>query len=60
MSLCDWTWRNGGRGKVLQVVYMFPWSEWPVGSQEVPAGVGGWDEMKTSSFQRELVLGIRH
>lgn len=48
MRPVDWTCRNGGRGEdlqlaffLLQLAYMLPWSEWPLGSQGVPAEAGG-------------------
>lgn len=38
MQLRGWTWRNEGRGKVLQSTYLLPWQAWPVRSQRVSAG----------------------
>lgn len=39
-----WRWRNLGRGKDLQLVYLLRWPERPVVSQGVPAEVGNWDK----------------
>lgn len=36
----DWTWRNGQRDEDLQLAYLLPCSEMPVGSHGVPCGVG--------------------
>lgn len=33
MKLDDWILRRGGVGEYLQLAYLFPLSEWPVGSQ---------------------------
>lgn len=56
MKLRHWTWRRYERGKDLQLVYLVPWSVWPVGSQEVPVGVGAW--RKAFGRQNEVMKGI--
>lgn len=39
----NWILRNGEeRGDDLQFCYLLPWSERPVGSQEMPAGFVSW------------------
>lgn len=35
----DWTWRNGRKGKDLQLTTLLPWMDWPVVSQGICAGV---------------------
>lgn len=40
MQLRDWTWRDEGRGEVLQFTYLLPWQARPVRSQRVSAGAG--------------------
>lgn len=35
-----WTWRNEGKSEYMQLSYLLPWSEWPVGSQGVLTGIG--------------------
>lgn len=36
----DWIWRDRGRGEDLQLVFLLPLTEWPVGFQRMPAGLG--------------------
>lgn len=40
----DWTWSNRGRAEDLQLAYLFPWREFPVGSEEVPGRVLTWNK----------------
>lgn len=40
----DWICWNGGKGEDLQLAYLLPCSKWPVDSQGMPGGVGGWDK----------------
>lgn len=40
MRLGDWISRRRGRREDVQSAYLFAWPEWPLGSQEMPAGVG--------------------
>lgn len=42
MRLVSWSWRNGGSDEDLQLSYLPPWPEGPVGSQGVGAGVKQW------------------
>lgn len=32
-------WKIGKKGKDLNLVYLLPWPDWPVGSQVMPAEV---------------------
>jgi hypothetical protein len=40
MRLVYWIWRSSGRGKHLQLVYLLLWSESPLESHRMPAGIG--------------------
>lgn len=40
----DWIFWNGGKGEDLQLAYLLPCSKWPVDSQGMPGGFGGWDK----------------
>lgn len=48
----DWIWRNRGRDEDLQLAYLFPWPESPVGPEGVPVGVLAWD--KAVSHRRKV------
>ena len=50
VRLGDWIWRNGVRVMIRSLPtclsgLLAPLQAWLVGSQGMPAGVGGWDDM---------------
>lgn len=62
----DWILRNGeGRGEDLQLCCLLPWSEQPVGSQEMPAWFVSWNKAMCEAGKSEgkdlynpLVMGV--
>lgn len=41
------------KGKNCQLGYLLAQQEWPAGSQEMSAGVGGWDNIKSHEGRLE-------
>lgn len=44
MKSADWNERNGERSEDLQLAFLLPHLEQPVGASEIPARDGGQDE----------------
>lgn len=44
MKSADWNERNGERSEELQLAFLLPHLEWPVGTLEIPARDSGQDE----------------
>jgi hypothetical protein len=63
MKLRDWTlWKDG----YLQLAYLFPWSEWSMGSPEIPTESGpgrkqwvGGRKFTGEDLYNPLVMGKR-
>lgn len=39
-----WFWRSRKKDEYLQLTYLFPWQEYPAGSQGIPSEAGVWDK----------------
>ena len=47
LRLGEWIWVCEGTGEDLKLVYLFPWLNWPSGSQAMFAGSGGLDNARS-------------